>query len=519
MSTPRAAVAPPAVLLVEDNTDLSERMAAVLRDEGYQVTTAQTARRAEATVRAGFRGVVLLDIHLPDASGLDLFHSIRALTPRNRVAIMTAFDDLDNVISATRAGAFDFITKGADLHERVRITVRNAFDAMAREDEVAQLTSTVVRTTRSTRLITQARQMDEVLAAIDRLAASKVGVLVTGPSGTGKEVVAHCIHESGPRATAPFIAVNCAGIPDTLLESELFGYERGAFTGAAQRRQGKFEAAQDGTIFLDEIGEMSLPLQAKVLRVLQDGRFERLGGNQVVQSEARIIAATNRDLLSMVRAGTFREDLYYRLAVFTLRLPPLTERRGDIPLLVAHFVAQASRGEGRDIRTVAPEVLRLFDLHQWPGNVRQLQNVVARAVVVCTTDSVALRDLPESFMQELPASPAGAGSRPVAPALAPLAFSVPGNVVRGLDDLAVPELWNSSSPDRLDRALAGAFPDARQLPTLEELEGAGIRLVMKRLGHNIQATARALRIGRATLYRRLGHGEAGGAAGDTSRPV
>jgi two-component system nitrogen regulation response regulator GlnG len=463
----------PAVLIVEDDPGLAMALLALLETDGYRVRSVHTARRAEAVLRAGFRGVVLLDIHLPDGNGLDLFHRIKAIQPRNRIVVMTAHDDLANVIGATRAGAFDFITKGQDLNDRVRVTVRNAFHALDAEAAVAQAATAQSTASVAPRLLTRAPQMDEVKAAIDKLASSRVSVLVSGPSGTGKEVVARCIHEAGSRAAGPFVAVNCAGIPDTLLESELFGYERGAFTGAERRKLGKFEVAAGGTLFLDEIGEMSLPLQAKVLRVLQDGRFERLGGNTVVQSGARIVAATNRDLPAMVQAGQFREDLYYRLAVFTLGLPPLSERRGDIALLVDHFVQQAARDEGKSVRAVAPEVLRLLELHPWPGNVRQLQNVIARAVVVCATDRVSLRDLPEAFVHELPE--------------VALSGRVPG-----------PE----SMAERLHRALSDAFPG--NVPTIGELESAGIRLAMERSGGNLLASARALGIARATLYRRLG---------------
>lgn len=382
------------ILIVEDDPDVSSLVAAVLRADGHEVDWVSNAQQALALVREEDPRVVLLDLSLPDSQDLNLFHRMRALAPRDRIVIMTAYDNLDLVIGATRAGAFDFITKGVDLVERVRVTVRNAVQSLAHEFQVNALGYTLAVNERFGRLVSQSIQMEEVRQSIDKLAQSKVNVLIHGASGTGKEVVARTIHESGSRAAGLFIAVNCAGIPDTLLESELFGYERGAFTGAVGRKIGKFEAAHHGTLFLDEVGEMSLSLQAKLLRVLQDGRFERLGGNAVVQPDARILTATNRDLQALVRAGLFREDLYYRIAVFTLFVPPLSERKGDIALLTQRFVAQVARDENKPISHVSPEVLRLFELHDWPGNVRQLQNIIARSVLQCDTDTLSLRDCP-----------------------------------------------------------------------------------------------------------------------------
>jgi DNA-binding NtrC family response regulator len=476
------------VLIVEDDAGLVEPIAWLLRNEGYRVQTAATARKAEAVVRQGLHGVVLLDLSLPDAEGLDLFERLKSLQPKNRLVIMTAYGDLDNVVRATTAGAFDFITKANDLLERVRITVRNAFDAMAHEEQVAELSAGLQRDRRFARLLTQAAVMEPVREAIDKLAPSRVNVLVTGPSGTGKEVVARSIHEAGPRRAQPFVAVNCAGIPDTLLESELFGYERGAFTGANTRKIGKFEVAAGGTLFLDEVGEMSLALQAKLLRVLQDGRFERLGGNVSLRPDARIITATNRDLADMVRAGSFREDLFYRIAVFTIQLPSLVERKGDMALLVEHFVQLAAREEGKAIRGVAPEVLKMFEAHPWPGNVRQLQNVVARSVVACNTDQLSPRDLPASFVHEVATEPRGHDD-------------APGTSMAASAELH--KLQSGSVADRLDQALRLAFPDPDLLPRADELEAAGIRLAIHRLGGNMQKAARRLNLSRATLYRRL----------------
>ncbi|MBI5611319.1 MAG: sigma-54-dependent Fis family transcriptional regulator [Deltaproteobacteria bacterium] len=506
MSPPPPPGSPPrretdSVLIVEDDPVTSARIHRELTKAGYRVVAVPTARQAEEQVRLEAPAVALLDLSLPDSNDLSLFHKIHSLAPAAKLVIMTAMDDLDVVISATQAGAFDFITKSPDVMQRVQVTVRNAFDSLEQAEQVAELASSLRQRDRFSRIVGQSRAMDEVKAAIDKLAPSRVNVLITGPSGTGKEVVARSIHEVGPRAAQPFVAVNCAGIPDTLLESELFGYERGAFTGAVQRKLGKFEAAHGGTLFLDEIGEMSLSLQAKLLRVLQDGRFERLGGNHEVQADARIICATNRDLLGMVKAGTFREDLYYRIAVFTVLLPPLAARTDDIALLTDHFVRAAAREEGKLIVGVSPEVMRLFQQYTWPGNVRQLQNVVSRATVVCTTREISLRDLPESFVQEWqaarPSEPMASGSTPkTLPVVRPLtAEPVPA--------LLPASLQSSSVDARLDAALELAFPDPGLLPTARDLEAAGIRLGLKRLDNNMLMTAKRMGMSRATLYRRM----------------
>ncbi len=490
------------VLIVEDDRDVSTLIEKLLTREGHRCIKAQSAYEALVAVRTMPPGVVLLDLSLPDSQDLELLRKLQQVEPRHRIVIMTAYDNLDIVIGATRAGAFDFITKGPDLTERVKVTVRNAFAAIAQEQHVSQLATSLARRDRYTSLISHSSAMEPVRAAIDRLSHSRVNVLISGQSGTGKEVVARTIHDSGPRAQGPFVAINCAGIPDTLLESELFGYERGAFTGAQNRKIGKFEAASGGTLFLDEIGEMSLPLQAKLLRVLQDGRFERLGGNTLVQTDTRIIAATNRELLGMVRGGNFREDLFYRLAVFTLTLPPLLERKGDIALLVEHFVKQSAREESKSIKGVTPEVMRLFESHPWPGNVRQLQNIIARSALQCDTETIALRDLPASFVQEL--MPLGAhmaetsGQTPRTLETVP----APSAVAHHENDVGA-QLRQGSVTDRLNAALEFAFPSKDLLPTVEDLERAGIRLAMRRLDHNMQLTALRLNISRATLYRRL----------------
>ena len=504
------------VLVVDDEAVYRDIVRGVLADTGYRITAARSGKEALATLRHGLRGVVLLDLHLPDTEGLELFDSLQAAGPDTRIIVMTGDLKLDSVVNATRAGAFDFISKDEQFNGRVLISTRNAFASLDQQHQVATLARTLDRGRRFPRIIGTSVEMERLIADIDKLSQSKVSLLIQGASGTGKEVVARSIHESGPRAQHPFVAVNCAGIPDTLLESELFGFERGAFTGAVARKVGKFEVADGGTILLDEIGEMSLPLQAKLLRVLQDGCFERLGSNQPVAVDVRVISATNRDLSSQVVQELFRKDLYYRLAVFTLPLPDLKNRPADIAPLVAHFIAEACREESKGRRELRPEVMRLFLAHPWPGNVRQLQNVVKHAVVVSTGTYITIKELPESFVRDLPEdSPTSSETErrdrlvtTAPPATDSATRSAAGTSPIPLADVARQSLRAAAARSwtlagRIDAALEVAFPDGARLPSLSELELAGIRLAQRRLADNRTAIAAALDISRATLYRRL----------------
>ncbi|MCO4761919.1 MAG: sigma-54-dependent Fis family transcriptional regulator [Myxococcales bacterium] len=472
-----------AVLVVEDDAVFLKIIEGALEALECGVIAATTRQEAISRVNEGHHGVILLDVELPDGSGLDMIQELKQIQPNNPIILMTGDHAGERAISATLAGAFDFITKDQQFNNRVFISTRNALDSMQKEDRIQSLTHTSTGRRGASPIISRSAEMAVVLADIDKLGTSKVSVLIQGASGTGKEVVAHAIHDAGPRRTSPFIAVNCAGIPDSLLESELLGYERGAFTGAVARKIGRFEAAHGGTIFLDEIGEMSLPLQAKLLRVVQDGRYERLGGNQTIEVDVRVLSATNRDLTQMVEDGTFREDLYYRLAVFTLNLPSLAKRKDDVEPLVRHFLRNACRDEDKTEPQISSEVMHMLKQHPWPGNVRQLQNVIRHAVVVGDGEWMTIGDLPSSFTRGLSEL----------------------QQHRSQPDMAfLPALQTSTPmPSRLDTALSYAFPDSQILPSTDDLEAAAIRLVMKRLDGNRKRSAEVLGISRATLYRRL----------------
>lgn len=528
-------VQPFGVFVVDDELSVLETVEGLLSGLGYPIERGRSGKEAIAICSDGFRGVILLDLHMGDGNGLELLDSLRKLTPRSPIIVMTSDDALSNVVLAMRAGVFDFISKDPKTFGvRLLTSTRNALEELEREE--ARRVEVPDGPRSNQQLIAKSPEMKAVLADVERLGNSRVSVLIQGASGSGKEVIAHAIHESGRRSGKPFIAVNCAGIPDNLLESELLGYERGAFTGAAARKLGKFEVADGGTIFLDEIGEMSLPLQAMLLRVVQDGGFERLGGNQMVNVNVRVLSATNRDLLEMVKTHQFREDLYYRLGVFTLELPSLAARTSDIAPLVDHFLRRACDEEGRALPVVSHEVMRLFLTHPWPGNVRQLQNVIKHAVVVARSAVITIGDLPESFKSGLAqfatatVSGGGSGSATQAIESAMLIRDDAARLEQHLDELttkrtADPILQRRTSAAEdaanaeimqfpllapttsmaklLDRVLEVAFPDEVSLPTMDDLESAGIRLAMKRTGGNRKQTAERLQISRATLYRRI----------------
>lgn len=522
-----------AVLVVDDDPGVVETLGDWLRAEGYDVSTGHTAAEAVAAVKQGHQGVIFLDLMLPDATGLEIFEVLQSLNPLNRIIVITGEESLDYVVSATRAGAFDFIVKTQDLVDRVFTSTRNAFEALAKERASDLLVDVHQPGPREVDLIAHSTVMRPVTAGIKKLASSRVSVLIQGGSGTGKEVVARAIHSRGPRADKPFVAVNCAGIPDALLESELLGHERGAFTGAVARKVGKFEVAHGGTIFLDEIGEMSLPLQAKILRVVQDGCFERLGGTRLVEVDVRVLSATNRDLTKEVALGNFREDLYYRLAVFTLTVPDLADRVDDIPHLAEHFLREASReerqlSERKQPLTIDDQVMRLFLKHPWPGNVRQLQNVIKHAVVVCDSKKILISHLPDAFTEGMtkapkeidkePVRPEGEGEPERASGVARAVESAPPpSTEHEVLTLDLPRTASAGSVEhRLDICLAHAFPDAELLPTMPQLEAAGIRLAMLRLEGNRKQTASRLQISRATLYRRI---DGSGRRGSEPAPV
>jgi DNA-binding NtrC family response regulator len=410
------------------------------------------------------------------------------------VIVQTAHGGIDNVVSAMRAGAVDFVVKPAGA-ERLQVSLRNALATRALEGELNRIKRSRSGTLTFRDIVTCSERMLGVLRTAEKAAASAIAVLIEGESGVGKELIARAIHGSGARRAKPFVAVNCGAIPENLVESTLFGHEKGAFTGAAERHAGKFLEAAGGTLFLDEVGELPLAAQVKLLRALQDGEIDPVGGKRPVRVDARIVSATNRDLIAEVKAGRFREDLYYRLCVFPISVPPLRERPEDIPHLVRHFLVRFAAEEGKRVRAVSAPALALLTGFTWPGNVRQLENAIFRAVVLAESDEIGAGEFPQ-----IAALAAGASETPLVPQLdlsaaatepAALVIEHGHNPAAGSQTI-VP---HGSTLPLLDAA-GDVIP-------LEAVESAAIRFAIAHYRGQMSEVARKLRIGRSTLYRKL----------------
>jgi two-component system nitrogen regulation response regulator GlnG len=376
----------PTLLIVDDEPNVLYLLEKNLRSDTIEVVTAETAKHGIELVKKHKPDAVVLDVRLPDMSGLDAFNDMRDIDSRLPVIVITAHATTETAIEAMKRGAFEYLLKPLDLHE-LRNAVASALELsrLSRVPAVFDQTETS-DTAGADRIVGLSPAMQQVYKDIGRVAPQDVNVLVLGESGTGKELVARAIYQHSTRTKKPFLAINCAAIPEPLLESELFGHEKGAFTGADRRRIGKFEQAHHGTIFLDEIGDMTMATQAKILRLLQDGRFERVGGNETIETDVRVIAATNHNLQETISEGHFREDLYYRLSVFTLHLPPLRDRMDDLPLLVEYFVKRFGTQLNKHVASVPPEAMKLLARYAWPGNVRELQSAIKYAIVQMTSD-------------------------------------------------------------------------------------------------------------------------------------
>jgi DNA-binding NtrC family response regulator len=385
------------LLLVDDDPDLIlAQINQVFGGPQHRIDVARTGTEGIRRVAEQAPDVVLLDLRLPDQSGLEVYQQIRRLDARIPVIFVTVAKAADAAIEAMKQGAYDYLFKPLDLHQLRRV-VGEALEVAQRMREPAVIAETPPDPDVDGAIVGSCPAMREVYKAIGRVAAQDVPVLITGESGTGKELVARAIYQHGPRAKAPFQVLNCAAIPENLLESELFGHEKGAFTGAERRRIGKFEQCSGGTLFLDEIGDMPLASQAKVLRLLQEQVFERVGGNETVRTDVRLIAATHRDLEAWSADGQFRPDLYYRLGVFTIDLPPLRQRGDDLPLLVHHYVRRLNRELSRDVREVTPEAMERLCSYPWPGNIRELQSVLKQALLRATGPVLVPAFLPETL--------------------------------------------------------------------------------------------------------------------------
>lgn len=400
------------ILVVDDERPQLELIGGFLKKQGFEVELAASSESALQRFRQDSFDLVLTDQRMAGLSGLDLLKTVRALNPEASVIMMTAYGSIENAVAAIKEGAADYLAKPLNLDELLhRINKVREHHRLLTENR--DLREALGERHRIEGIIGESGQMLEVLSLVRRVATSEATVLIRGESGTGKELMAKAIHYASPRASGPLVRVNCAALPETLLESELFGHERGAFTGAVATRKGRFEVADGGSLFLDEIGDLPMHLQAKLLRVLQEREFERVGSSRPIRADVRVLAATHRDLESLLKAGRFREDLYYRLNVVTVVLPPLRERRQDLPLLIDHFLCLFAEKNGKTIRGFTHEAREALLRYDYPGNVRELENLIERAVVLTRDETIGRGDLPlllqepvaeESMERNLPAA-------------------------------------------------------------------------------------------------------------------
>jgi DNA-binding NtrC family response regulator len=455
------------IFIVDDEKNIRRTVRMVLEGEGFNVEEASSGEEALARLPEVAADVLLLDVQLPGISGLDTLERIAKLKSESppTIIMISGHATLADAVRATKAGAYDLIEKPLD-RERLMVALRNALERRAMAREVEGLRAMAEE---RSEMVGQSAAMTALKAQIAKVAPTRTRVLITGESGTGKELIAKAIHRSSALAAKPYVKVNCAAIPKELIESELFGHERGAFTGATARKRGLFEMADGGTIFLDEIGDMNLSAQAKVLRVLQSGEFSRVGGEQVLKVDVRVIAATNRDLQAAVAAGEFREDLYFRLNVVPLRAPPLRDRADDVPLLAAAFVELACRENGMKVKTISDDALAILSAYSWPGNVRELRNEIERLVIL-SEESIGVGDLREEILAE---------------------------VARRRRDA-------EAAPAELPRVELPA--EARALPLREfrdHMEREYIRIKLDENGWNISRTAALLGIERTNLHKKM----------------
>jgi DNA-binding NtrC family response regulator len=393
------------VLIVEDNADAREAWSILIASWGYRVESAEDGERGLQLIESFDPQILLLDLRLPKKDGLAVLGEIRANGWQLPTIVISGEGEIEDAVESIKLGAYDYLRKPVDPHH-LEVLLNNLRTHLNVSKENQLLRRRLIEAGALGPMVGQSLAMRRVMALVEQVAPSTASVVIVGESGTGKEMVARTIHDLSPRSRGPYIAINCAALPETLMESELFGHERGGFSGAERRREGCFELAAGGTLLVDEIGEMKPELQAKLLRVLEDKKIRRLGGNTEIPVNVRVLAATNRDLETQLREGRFREDLYYRLNVFTIQLPTLRERSDDLPTLIEHFLRQLVPSAGKSVVGIEADCLELLRSLQWPGNVRQLRNVIERAVIVTRGPMISIVDLPEEIKPRRPAEPA-----------------------------------------------------------------------------------------------------------------
>ncbi|PKN65081.1 MAG: DNA-binding response regulator [Deltaproteobacteria bacterium HGW-Deltaproteobacteria-15] len=385
------------ILIVDDEKNYLVVLGALLGSEGYEIVTSENGHTASRIIQEGDIDLLLTDMKMPGMSGMELLEHAKKVKPEVPVIMMTAYGTIEMAVEAMKKGAYDYITKPFE-NEELKLTIHKALENYRLLKENRRLSQALSDRYKYGNIIGKSKPMLEIYDLVDKVAQSKASVLITGPSGTGKELIAKAIHYNGPRKKRPFISINCGALTETLLESELFGHERGAFTGAVAMKKGRFELADEGTLFLDEVGEMPPPLQVKLLRVLQEMEFERVGGTKTIKVDVRVVSASNRNMKEDVLKGSFREDLFYRLNVIHIEVPSLRERTEDIRLLVNHFIEKYRQDGGERKIELSPEAWKAFYSYPWPGNVRELENVVERAVVLSSGNGeIGVNDLPPEF--------------------------------------------------------------------------------------------------------------------------
>ena len=499
------------IWIVDDDASIRWVLEKALARENLATRSFASGREALAAFETDTPQVLVSDIRMPGESGLDLLAAVKERHPGLPVIVITAFSDLDSAVASFQGGAFEYLAKPFDIDKAVAL-IRRALEESLREASID------IAPAETPEILGQAPAMQEVFRAIGRLSQSNVTVLITGESGSGKELVARALHKHSPRAQQPFIALNTAAIPKDLLESELFGHERGAFTGAQAMRRGRFEQAENGTLFLDEIGDMPFDLQTRLLRVLSDGHFYRVGGHQPVRANVRVIAATHQNLEQRVRDGLFREDLYHRLNVIRLRLPSLRERREDIPILVRHFLVQSARQLGVETKRMSDEALRFLTGLELPGNVRQLENLCNWITVMAPGQTVEVKDLPRDLTQAQPASALsqtpvgiGTGTGTLAPATgsaAPFAAASAAIAAYGSDGATqTPLPTGADGWIGLLELQAARMLSEGQVEVMDVLgrqfESALIRTALKHTHGRKNDAAIRLGIGRNTITRKI----------------
>jgi len=467
------------ILIAEDELSLRTILKKLFLKKGFEVETAGDGQVALGKLREEPYDLAILDIKMPSLTGLEVLDKIKQEKIKTSVVIMTAQDTMRNAVDAMKKGAYDYITKPFELDE-LEMIVDKAIEARRLSEEVQNLRQEVsgLKIDKEAKIVGQSRGVREIYKTIGKVSANDVSILITGESGTGKELIAKAIHQNSPRTKGPFIAVNCAAIPRDLLESELFGYRKGAFTGAEENRPGYFEIANQGTLFLDEVGDLPINLQAKLLRVLQEKEVQRLGSSEAKAIDVRILAATNQNLEKMVKEKKFREDLFFRLNVIPIALPPLRERKEDIPLLCEYFLAKLSQETGLPVKTLSQEAMQMLEAYRWPGNIRELENVIKRAAILSGNESLQVQDF--AFFL-------GKGAE---------------DTQREIEEMGLEELIAS----RLQSFLAklGDLETTNLYETIIEMaERPLIRLILRQTGQNQIRAAKILGINRNTLRKKI----------------